>query len=37
MKWTVLVLGGKCQGGIEESVIGTEMDSGGVGSKVLRR
>ena len=29
-----MVLGGKCQGGNEGSVIETEMDSGGLGKKV---
>ena len=29
-----MVLGGKCQGGNEGPVIGTAMDSGGVGRKV---
>ena len=29
-----MVLGGKCQGGNEGSVIETEMDSSGLGKKV---
>ena len=32
----MVVLGGKCQGGDEGSVLETEMDSGGVGRKVSR-
>ena len=36
MNWTVVVQGGMCQRGDEGAVIGTEMDSGGVGRNVSK-